>query len=659
MASRLAACEACRKAKLACDHQQPVCSRCKNGKGVCIYRTTPFKRKRIEKPSNLPPPDPSPSFTPRRNPYPNPGYLGSSSHAAIFKHITTDGDHSINTQTGSSEALNPKWVGDNHLLLQGADVLRHLLTAYPLSAMKELVMFWLAKGANLALAEPFVAQFAESVSQLFAVNDENWHLTYARRLLHNSAQPLQFHQAMDLSEFSMQFMDHNCRWETIGIFFAAVSRATIDIPFFPLLYTAEEDQYTLRRLTTKLCDFALEISLSLDCLNDLQLIAQYENFIVHSYVDGDQSYHSWRKLGDVISSTFAMGYHENLEAKPGIPRFLMELRKSAFARIYSADKNIAIFLGRPPRMNKRFCHFQIPSCQTIPRTDSHTTAGATTTTDNRNYNGHIWDLDSKPGYRADSRWSALCAFLKEEIWELLQDKQDAECLQRASTIQQKAEEQWLALPATLRLSGSLKHCSRTPFDRDFLAHARLQHLHVLFLLRLLLLNTMTEPDIPIIETAGQMLALVVECILLRDQLTNSGTGLIWKVAYYGLPAAGIILLALLKQHTHTTQNIARTKILQDLSVFVAEVQIGTIVRPGDPNYALLSKATQTIQRFLDSFHSDSGQAATDPRSHEEGTGNDDWAALLSQDLWDFEASFWQSLADHPALLAVDPPLPRV
>lgn len=248
-----------------------------------------------------------------------------------------------------------------------------------------------------------------------------------------------------------------------------------------------------------------------------------------------------------------------------------------------------------------------------------------------------------------------------------------------SAIQQKAEEQWLALPANLRLGGSLKHCTRTPFDRDFLAHARLQHLHVLFLLRLLLLNTMTEPDIPIIETAGQMLALVVECILLRDQLTNSGTGLIWKVgslhpsilvasvltlillqvAYYGLPAAGIILLALLKQHTHTTQNIARTKILQDLSVFVAEVQIGTIVRPGDPNYALLSKATQTIQRFLDSFHSDSGQAPTDPGSHEEGAGNDDWAALLSQDLWDFEAGFWQSLADHPALLAVDPPLPRV
>jgi hypothetical protein len=155
--------------------------------------------------------------------------------------------------------------------------------------MKDLIMFWLAKGANLALAEPFVNQCAQSVSQLFTYHDDNWHLVYARRLLQNSAQPLHFNDTSDLAGFSAQFLDHNSRWETLGIFFAAVSRATIDIAFFPSLYTTEQDQYTLRRLCTKLCDFALEISLSLDCLNDLQLIMQYENFIVHSYVDGDQS----------------------------------------------------------------------------------------------------------------------------------------------------------------------------------------------------------------------------------------------------------------------------------------------------------------------------------------------------------------------------------
>lgn len=114
-----------------------------------------------------------------------------------------------------------------------------------------------------------------------------------------------------------------------------------------------------------------------------------------------------------------------------------------------------------------------------------------------------------------------------------------------------------------------------------------------------------------------------------------------------------MLLAMLKQHMPRAH---RTRSLQDLSVFVAEVQIGTIVKAGDPNYPLLSKATRTIQRFLDSTHSDPAQPLPEMTEVE---GNDEWAALLSQDLWDFEAGFWQSLADHPSLMAIEPSLPSV
>lgn len=79
------------------------------------------------------------------------------------------------------------------------------------------------------------------------------------------------------------------RWETLAIFLSAVVRATMDIQFFPSLYTTEEKKYSLRKLCTRLADYALEITISLDCLNDLQVCLQYENFIVHSHVDGDHS----------------------------------------------------------------------------------------------------------------------------------------------------------------------------------------------------------------------------------------------------------------------------------------------------------------------------------------------------------------------------------
>ncbi|KAK1145368.1 hypothetical protein N8T08_004243 [Aspergillus melleus] len=508
--------------------------------------------------------------------------------------------------------------------------------------MNDLVLLWLAKGANLALAEPFVEGYTRSIIHSLSTlpQDEDWHMAFARRLIRNSAQPLEFTSSSSLSDFVAQSVGNNLRWEALGIFFSAVSRATYDIPFFPQLYMTREEQYALRQLCTRFSDASLEITLSLDCLNDVQLILQYENFIIHSYVDGAQSYHPWRKLGDVMSSMFALGYHENIETKAETPPFLMKVRKTAFARIYSADKNIAIFLGRPPRMSKRFCHFQIPSSS--PDLQGNTE----------------WDNDAKPSYTEETRWSALCASLKEEILELARDKPHT-CVQKISAIQDRAEAQWRALPPHFQLEGSIRqHTRQSPFDQDFLVSVRLNQLHVLLLLRLLLVNTLVDPDTSVVTIAGEMLALVVEVVLNRDQLTNSGTGLVWKIAHYGLPAAGIVLLAMLKQQsTPLPLGKSRTRILQDLSIFVAEIQIGAIVREADPIYGLITKATQTIQRFLESFYSEPLHPAPDMAADEQRV--DDWASVLGQDLWDFETGFWQSLADHPSLVAFDSGLTEV
>ena len=73
------------------------------------------------------------------------------------------------------------------------------------------------------------------------------------------------------------------------MFLAAIGGATNEIEFFPPLYRTDEERCRLRRMAANLCDVALEVCLSLDSLNDLQLVLQYENWIVHSYVDGDQS----------------------------------------------------------------------------------------------------------------------------------------------------------------------------------------------------------------------------------------------------------------------------------------------------------------------------------------------------------------------------------
>jgi hypothetical protein len=103
-----------------------------------------------------------------------------------------------------------------------------------------------------------------------------------------------------------------------------------------------------------------------------------------------------------------------------------------------------------------------------------------------------------------------------------------------STIEASAEANWLALPTHFRLEGALKDCKQNAVERDFLVSTRLNHLHVLFLLRLALLRGIAEPDARLISVAADMLSLVVETAILKQKLANSGTGLIWKESFITL-----------------------------------------------------------------------------------------------------------------------------
>lgn len=124
-----------------------------------------------------------------------------------------------------------------------------------------------------------------------------------------------------------------------------------------------------------------------------------------------------------------------------------------------------------------------------------------------------------------------------------------------------------------------------------------------------------------------------------------------KIAHYGLPAAGIILVATLAQPVVPgCFQESYPRIVQDLSVLAAELERGTIVKPKDPNYALISKATQAIHKFLGFIHGSDGRREQNAPPQTPGPLEDaSWFPQLGQDLWDSEIGFWQELAEHPSL----------
>lgn len=165
-----------------------------------------------------------------------------------------------------------------------------------------------------------------------------------------------------------------------------------------------------------------------------------------------------------------------------------------------------------------------------------------------------------------------------------------------------------------------------------------------------------------------MLSLVVEVIILRQRLVNSGTSLIWKVAQFGLPAAGVISLALLNSAISSgIARLSRAKMVQDLSVLVAEIRAGALIQAGEPNFALFTRATSTMQSLLDSLivvwrspeqagQQTGGGQQGQQQQLDSGVGSvadvtlDDWNACIDFEPWEFEQGFWASLAVHPTLL---------
>ncbi|EWY84339.1 hypothetical protein FOYG_14091 [Fusarium oxysporum NRRL 32931] len=378
------------------------------------------------------------------------------------------------------------------------------------------------------------------------------------------------------------------------------------------------------------------MSLVLDCLGDFQLFLQYENFICHSQIDGDQSYRSWRKLGDVASSLFALGYHQQTDGdKP--PGFLNRLRQVAFGRCYSADRNVSIFLGRPPRIQRKFCKTHVRLKEDIGGTPDD------------------WHSPEKCNFITDSRWAAICATLKEDIAGLSDETDYTRRAQQASIIQAETDVQWARLPQCYQLGSGLRSSNHKPIERDFVLTAQLSYLHVQFLLRIALLQHGLQYDKQLFQISTQILSLVVDGILCRDILVNSGSSLVWKVAYFGLAAAGIICLCLISRSSTTTPSPTEICIIvQNLTTLVAEVERGTLINSQHPNYSLLTSATRTIDNLLRrligsstaafSIHHQPSPSMVGPV---DGPEQGDWN--MRNSFLDFEIDFWLNLSEHPFL----------
>ena len=71
-------------------------------------------------------------------------------------------------------------------------------------------------------------------------------------------------------------------------------------------------------------------------------------------------HHVYAVLGDLVTDIYGMGLHRHKNPDSDVPFFLSEVRKRLVAATYRTDKNIATFLGRPPRLPYHYCDASLP-----------------------------------------------------------------------------------------------------------------------------------------------------------------------------------------------------------------------------------------------------------------------------------------------------------
>lgn len=197
----------------------------------------------------------------------------------------------FNLVDSQSSTDNRGMINEAHIL-HGAELIGQLHRFVQITECLKLVRAWLQTGSNLVIAGVFTETCLETAKLLFT-DDEGGGERDARRiskgLFMHSCRPFTFNSDTTFDEFAVQFSGENARWESICLFLIAVSRATMRAHCPETPFDSESQRRYLRRLTMHYSDRCLDICLSLDCLSDLQLVLQYENFILHTLVDGDQS----------------------------------------------------------------------------------------------------------------------------------------------------------------------------------------------------------------------------------------------------------------------------------------------------------------------------------------------------------------------------------
>ncbi|KAJ4321144.1 hypothetical protein N0V84_005496 [Fusarium piperis] len=495
------ACDPCRARKVACDHDQPTCSRCRKRKETCVYTVTEprtAKRQRLRPPSSSST-TPSPSA---------PGYLGFTSHNAVFQETR----NSLSLVHGPAVEVE---AGARRLPRVRACLIE---MPFPLREMCLIVLRNLPKPSDDVLthrlhcrAEDWIITCVRSTIDAL---HECWgeHLSSREdpqleemglAICNNTARPLH-DEHISGTDWMGQFSGSNIRWESLGL--------------------------------------------------------------IWTYWDGSPK----SDPQNIVSS----------------------------ARIFTIDKVMVSFTGRPPLLGRRYFSTPLPL---DVRDDELLADQETLTRAVQALDEHGWNKNGELHSATLTRARVQIAVIKDEMLEIALENSSKVSINTLLEMKARAERTVDQFPQCLIYR--TEDLSDPGADIETIYArilVRLEHLQNLFFAERLLLRLGRVDDGRLLIISFEMVTLTLVFWTHQDRFSGVRRDFEWLLMAYAAPGGGILCLELLRPTFHGTHpdcpKLSRSAIIQKLSLLIGFLDW---VRPPAPNADLCADCKAVIQGVLD------------------------------------------------------------
>ncbi|KAJ5833515.1 hypothetical protein N7474_001826 [Penicillium riverlandense] len=406
---------------------------------------------------------------------------------------------------------------------------------------------------------------------------------------------------------------HRLRWETIGMCFVRIGLVSATVRTNGQVFHGDgQSNFDRQKTMLRAYDASMQTRAFCDQIeqtNDLTLWLLTSVSTLATWCFGDDSSRAWRLMGDLSSAIAALGFHKGFKGEESGPPYLVELRKRVIALAHEHDKELATFVGRPPRLSRKYYAVDLP----LDLPDSVITGpveqfeAARSKLDENGWSG---DVMVNPVSRL--RAILLLSMIREEVLELSLGPPMPNIAQQASSFRIAETKDLDVDPFTRQILSKLTSTWESIPHKEYeqsmcdtmlpsaiwvVIGPRLECLYSKFLLYKLLISQNQGNRDKMIRTSQEILHLALSLLKKNDVIATPN--LEGMMVFYALPCASVLILELFRQNRqpHRSATLNRSTLIQDISVLISCCD--SLAISGQSNYQICKQAQTVFSRCLD------------------------------------------------------------